>query len=89
MTHSEQLAEAGTLALDRALTILRIDPDAVDHYGVRIMNNAEYMRLLTLQKEVLSSVLSTTAKVNQSTLKGQPTDRMAELLADIKKIERE
>ncbi len=45
------------------------------------------MRLLTLQKEVLSSVLATQARVDEGRLKGQRTDRMAELLAKIKEAE--
>jgi len=69
------------------LLILNIDPETKGEDGTALYSTAEKFRLLTLQKEVISSVLGTTARIDEARLKGKKQDRMAELLASIREAE--
>jgi hypothetical protein len=73
--------------LDRALEILKLDPLETDAEGNDKFSTSERFRLLTLQKETISTVLSAVARVDEARLKGKKQDRMAELLAAIKEAE--
>lgn len=71
----EKLTRAVELSLERALAILELSID---------LTQKDALRFLQLQKEVLTSVLNTQARVASDTLRAKQTDRMAELLEKIK-----
>lgn len=61
----------------RALDIMNIVPD----YGV---HGKDFMRILSTQQSVISSVLSTTARVENSKLRKTQDDGMARVLDAVK-----
>ena len=81
---SEALSEAAELSVQRALAILRIDPAEKDAAGEPVYSTSERLRLLALQKETLSAVLGTVAKVDDGRLRGKKEDRLGDLLAMIR-----
>jgi len=87
LSQSDKFVQASELALDRALEILKLDPLETDAEGNDKFSTSERFRLLTLQKETISTVLSAVARVDEARLKGKKQDRMAELLAAIKEAE--
>jgi hypothetical protein len=72
---SDKLSALTELALERANDILsiRLDPTMPD-----------YMRLMQLQQQTLTAVLSTQAKVDESQLRKQQGDRLGEILDKIR-----
>lgn len=70
--------------MQRALAILRIDPAEKDAAGEPVYSTSERLRLLALQKETLSAVLGTVAKVDDGRLRGKKEDRLGDLLAMIR-----
>lgn len=66
------------LSLDRARDILKIKIEP---------HMPDYLRLLGIQRDTLSAVLSTQARVDESKLRAQNTDKMAELLDTIRSEE--
>lgn len=60
--------------MDRALDIMKIQPDPVLH-------GKDFMKLLSTQQSVIATVLSTTSKVEKGKLLDEQEDGMAKVLA--------
>lgn len=66
------MTEKALLAADRILSI-KIDP-----------THPDYLKITSLQKETLAAVLSTQARVDETTLRGARSDKRRELIDRIK-----
>lgn len=74
---AQQFEELRHLAMQRALDIMNIKPD----YDV---HGKDFMRILSTQQSVIASVLSTTARVENSKLRKTQDDGMERVLAAVK-----
>lgn len=60
--------------MTRALDIMRLKPRE---------DNPQFARVISTQQSVIASVFSTTARINEASLKKQQTDKMERLLAEL------
>lgn len=71
---SEQFELLRKLSVARALDIMQITPSPEEH-------GKDFMRVLAIQQSVIASVLGTTARIEESKLRSQQSDRMTKVLA--------
>lgn len=62
--------------MDQSLKIMSMDLDP---------EHKHFAKVLSVQQSIIGSVLTTTARVSSSRLRGKETDNMAEILDAIKK----
>ena len=75
------------LALDRALDIMRMTPlHTCEQCGHEQGNPGWTPQVLTRQASIVSSVLTTTARIDEARLRGRGKDKINELLSELRRM---